>query len=237
LVKQVIIVKTKDNRVQLIFKDSYNPDIHQLLSKDKAMTVEEAKNATSDPNFEQTRASKLLFGNVKEKPKGEAPHKKPKGEEQKAKGPEQKAAPEEGGEEQAQPRPKAKKLSKKEMFQAMQQMSPEQLAMLPPETRDEYFKTVRNPPTSQDFDNMTFEGLSVQYGLNPISSLPFNQQVLNAIVFLSKLKACASPQEIQTLVTMAPVLWTLQRKHISKQIKFYHKLVITAYRIYYHALN
>ena len=78
LVKQIVVVKTKDNRVQLIFKDSYNPDVHQLLSKDKTLSVEEAKNATADPSFEQTRASKLLFGNVKEKQKGEAPAKKPK---------------------------------------------------------------------------------------------------------------------------------------------------------------
>jgi hypothetical protein len=203
LVKQVVVVKTKDNRVQLIFKDSYNPNVHQLLSKDKALSMEEAKNATADPAFEQTRASKLLFGNVKEKPKGEVPPKKAEKEkeEPKEKGGESKA---EEKEEKTEERPKAKKLSKNEMFQAMEQMSPEQLAMLPPETREEYFKKLRNPPTTGEFDNMTFEGLSVQYGLNPISSLPFNQQVLNAIVFLAKLKAGAGQQEMGTLVALSP---------------------------------
>lgn len=203
LVKQVIVVKTKDNRVQLIFKDSYNPDIHQLLSKDKALSIEEAKNATADPSFEQTRASKLLFGDVKTKEKGEVPPKKAKTEKEEQK-PEGQGPKEEEKEETQEERPKAKKLSKKEMFQAMQQMSPEQLAMLPPETREEYFKMSRNPPTSGEFDNMTFEGLSVQFGLNPISSLPFNQQVLNAIVFLAKLKAGAGQQEMGTLISLAP---------------------------------
>lgn len=210
LVKQIVVVKTKDNRVQLIFKDSYNPDVHQLLSKDKTLSVEEAKNATGDPSFEQTRASKLLFGNVKEKQKGETPAKKPKEkEEQEVKGEQPKG---EEKEEAKQERPKAKKLSKKEMFQAMQQMSPEQLATLPPETREEYFKMLRNPPTSGEFDNMTFEGLSVQFGLNPISSLPFNQQVLNAIVFLAKLKAGAGQQEMGTLIALTPAATDFTKK-------------------------
>lgn len=204
LVKQVVVVKTKDNRVQLIFKDSYNPDTHQLLSKDKALSMEEAKNATGDPSFEQTRASKLLFGNIKEKTKGEVPLKKAKEEKEETKPVAGEPKAEEEKEEKQEERPKAKKLSKKEMFQAMGQMSPEQLAMLPPETREEYFKMMRNPPTSGEFDNMTFEGLSVQFGLNPISSLPFNQQVLNAIVFLAKLKAGAGQQEMGTLVALAP---------------------------------
>lgn len=203
LVKQIVVVKTKDNRVQLIFKDSYNPDVHQLLSKDKALSIEEAKNATGDPSFEQTRASKLLFGDVKTKEKGEVPPKKAKEEKEEA-APKSEKPKEEEKEEAKEERPKAKKLSKQEMFQAMQQMSPEQLAMLPPETREEYFKMTRNPPTSGEFDNMTFEGLSVQFGLNPISSLPFNQQVLNAIVFLAKLKAGAGQQEMGTLISLAP---------------------------------
>lgn len=203
LVKQIVVVKTKDNRVQLIFKDSYNPDVHQLLSKDKSLSIEEAKNATGDPSFEQTRASKLLFGDVKTKEKGEVPPKKAKEEKEEA-APKSEKPKEEEKEEAKEERPKAKKLSKQEMFQAMQQMSPEQLAMLPPETREEYFKMTRNPPTSGEFDNMTFEGLSVQFGLNPISSLPFNQQVLNAIVFLAKLKAGAGQQEMGTLISLAP---------------------------------
>jgi 5-methylcytosine-specific restriction endonuclease McrA len=217
LVKEILVVKTKQNRVQLIFKDSYDSNAHQLLNKDKVLSMEDAKSATNDPNFEQTRASKLLFGNVKEKPKGEAPMKKPEQEKKEKESPKKEqekeeektkekgeAKQEEKKQENQEERPKAKKLSKKEMFQAMQQMSAEQLAMLPPETRDEYFKQMRNPPTSQEFDNMTFESLSVQFGLNPISSLPFNQQVLNAIVFLSKLKSGAGDQEMQTLVALAP---------------------------------
>lgn len=71
LVKEIIAVKTQAGSVQLIFKDSFNKNIHTKIGKGEVMTEEEARQITSDPNFEQTRASKLLFGDTKEKPKGE----------------------------------------------------------------------------------------------------------------------------------------------------------------------
>ena len=180
LLKDIVIVKTKSGRVQIIFKDSFNKEQHEDLTKSGSITFEEAKKIAGDPNFEQTRASKLLLGNMKEKPK----------EEKKEKAPEQQEKP--------------RRLSKKEMFGAMTQMSAEQLASMPPEAREEYFKTQRNPPTNKEYDNNTFEGLSIQFGISPISSLPFNQQVLNAILFLSKLKVGAGQQEMQTFATMNP---------------------------------
>ena len=70
LIKEVLLVRTKTGRVQLIFKDSYNKQQHEILNKTE-MTIEEARQAIKDPKFEQTRASQLLFGNVKEKEKGE----------------------------------------------------------------------------------------------------------------------------------------------------------------------
>ena len=71
LVKEVIAVKTRSGNVQLIFKDSFNKNIHTKIGKGETMTEEEARQVTGDPNFEQTRASKLLFGDVKQKPKEE----------------------------------------------------------------------------------------------------------------------------------------------------------------------
>ena len=183
LLKDIVIVKTKSGRVQIIFKDSFNKEQHEDLTKSGSITFEEAKKIAGDPNFEQTRASKLLLGNMKEKPKKE--EKKEKAQEK---------------EQEDRPR----RLSKKEMFTAMTQMSAEQLASLPPEAREEYFKAQRNPPTNKEYDNNTFEGLSIQFGISPISSLPFNQQVLNAILFLSKLKVGAGQQEMQTFATMNP---------------------------------
>jgi hypothetical protein len=180
LLKDIVIVKTKSGRVQIIFKDSFNKEQHEDLTKSGSITFEEAKKIAGDPNFEQTRASKLLLGNMKEKPKEE---KKEKAEEQEE---------------------KPRRLSKKEMFGAMNQMSAEQLAMMPPEAREEYFKSQRNPPTNKEYDNNTFEALSIQFGISPISSLPFNQQVLNAILFLSKIKVGAGQQEMQTFATMNP---------------------------------
>jgi hypothetical protein len=204
LVKDMVIVKTKSGSVQIIFKDSYDKSNHDLLSKGESINFEEAKKVSTDPKFEQTTASKLLLGNVKQKEeskdskkeKQEEPKKESKGKEKET----EKASEKKSEEQEEEPR----KLNKQEMFNAMQQMSPEQLAMLPTEVRDDYFKKLRNPPTNSDFDNTTFEGLSVKFGLSPISSLPFNQQVLNALLFLTKLKVGASEQEMQTFASMNP---------------------------------
>lgn len=205
LIKEVMVVKTNSGRIQIIFKDSFDKNQHQDLSKGQQISIEDAKKAASDPNFEQTRASKLIIGEIKGKEEEKEKRKKKeepgKKEEKPEKGEEKKKEKKEGGEQEEE---KPRRLSKEEMFGAMQQMSPEQLAMLPPDVRDEYFKKLRNPPTNQNFDNTTFEGLSVQFGISPVSSLPFNQQVLNAILFLSKLKVGASEQELQTFSSLNP---------------------------------
>jgi hypothetical protein len=205
LLKDIVVVKTKSGRVQLIFKDSFDKAKHELLSRDGSTTYEEAKKVSQDPKFEQTGASKLLLGNVKEKPKSEK--KEGKKEEEKGERKEKsseagKEKKEKGEEDEGEEAPR--RLSKQEMEVAMSKMSAEQLAMLPPEVRDEYFKKQRTPPTNQDFDNTTYEGLSVQFGISPVSSLPFNQQVLNAILFLTKLKVGAGQQEMQTFSALNP---------------------------------
>ena len=204
LVKEVKIVKnTKSGRIQIIFKDSFNKNEHEDLTRGEQVTLEDAKKASADPKFEQTRASKLLLGDTKAKEGGA--EKKQKKEETKSSKDSSSKKPEgkkesKGDSEEEKPR----RLSKQEMFNAMGQMSAEQLAGLDPDMRDDYFKKLRNPPTNQDFDNYTFEGISAKFGISPISSLPFNQQVLNAVLFLSKLKVGAGEQEMQTFATLNP---------------------------------
>lgn len=196
LVKEVIAVKTKSGSVQLIFKDSFNKNIHTKIGKGETMTEEEARQLTNDPNFEQTRASKLLFGNVKEKEKGEEKKKEEAPEKEKEKKPEAEAEEKKEKKEA----PKAKRLSKKEIMGAMSEMTPEQLASMPPDIRKEYFDALRKPMTGREFDTITFENLSTKFGINTLSNTPYNQQVLNALLFVAKIKAGASDQEMQTLV-------------------------------------
>lgn len=216
LIQEVIAVKTKSGRVQLIFKDSFNKENHQRLSKE-SLTIEEAQQFIKDPKFEQTRASQLLFGNVKEK---ESPKKEAKGKKEDKKegsrGSQKESPKKEKEEKEDKPqKPKAKRMSKEEIFKTMSQMDPNQLASMPLETRQEFFQLLRKPPTNVDFDNVTFEGLSAQYNISPISSLPFNQQVMNALVFLAKMKAGASEQEMQTYGAMAPLATEFTRNAFS----------------------
>jgi len=199
LVKEVIAVKTASGRVQLIFKDSFNKDAHTKLNKGDVMTEDEAKQFTSDPNFEQTRASTLLFGNLKMK---EEPKEKKKGEKEEE--PSKKSPKKEQGDaEEKEETPKAKRLSKEEIMQAMLNMTPEQLASMPPEVQQDFFERLRSPMAAKDFDNLTFENLTTKFGINTLSSVPYNQQVLNALLFVAKIKAGASDQEMQTLVAQA----------------------------------
>lgn len=208
LIKEILLVRTKSGRLQLIFKDSYNKQQHEILNKTE-MTIEEARQAVKDPKFEQTRASQLLFGNVKEKEKGEK--KEGKGEEKKETTPRKTAAGEEKKEEKEEDRPKAQRMSKDQIFDAMSQMTGEQIAQMPPELRQEYFKLTRKAPSNSDFDNLSYEALSVKFNLNPISSLPYNQQVLNALMFLAKIKAGAGEQEMQTYGAVAPAAMEFTR--------------------------
>ena len=208
LVKEILLVRTKSGRVQLIFKDSYNKQQHEILNKTE-MTIEEARQAIKDPKFEQTRASQLLFGNVKEKEKGDG--KKEGKEEKKEAGPKKPSGGEKEKEKGGDEQPKAQRMSKDQIFDAMSQMSGEQLAQMPQELRQEYFKLTRKAPSNSDFDNLSYESLSVKFNLNPISSLPYNQQVLNALMFLAKIKAGAGEQEMQTYGAIAPAAMEFTR--------------------------
>jgi hypothetical protein len=202
LIREVIAVKTASGRIQLIFKDSFDKSKHTRLSKTEVMSMEEARTLTKDPNFEQTGASKLLFGNVREKDKSEK-GKVSGGEEEEQK--QQRRAPsEEGAKETTSKSSKPKKLSKDEIFDLMTQMTPEQLNSIPFEMRQEYFKKLRNPPTNSSFDSMTFEMIANKFGINPLSTSSYNQQVLNALIFLAKIKAGAGEQELESYRSLAP---------------------------------
>jgi hypothetical protein len=200
LIKEVIAVKTKSGRVQLIFKDSFNKDYHTRISKDDNLSIEEARTITGDPEFEQTGASKLLFGNVKGKKESE----KEEGG-RKEISDKQKKEPTEKEEKKSDTisPPKPKRLSKEEIFQVMTQMTPEQLSQMPPEVRAEYFKLTRNPPSNVNFDNLSFEALSNKFGIDTLSSAPYNQQVINALIFLAKIKAGAGEQELASYSALA----------------------------------
>lgn len=198
LVKEVIAVKTGSGRVQLIFKDSFNKGQHTKLNKADVMTEDEAKQFTNDPNFEQTRASKLLFGEMKAKEEKKE-EKKEKGEEAK----EKRATKQEGGPEAEEKPERAKRLSKEEIMQAMMNMTPDQLATMPPDVQQDFFERMRSPMTAQQFDNVSFENLSTKFGINTLSSVPYNQQVLNALLFVAKIKAGASDKEMETLLAQS----------------------------------
>jgi hypothetical protein len=200
LIKEVIAVKTASGRVQLIFKDSFDKNKHTPLNKDQVLTFEEAKSFTQDPQFEQTGASKLLFGNTRQKG-GEEKRKTGAGKEE-PRGQVRKEPSEEEAPKERESKPK--RLSKEEIFGLMSQMTPEQLNTIPFEMRREYFKQVRNPPSNSSFDSMTFEALSNKFGINPISTASYNQQVLNALIFLAKIKAGAGEQELASYTSLAP---------------------------------
>ena len=85
------------------------------------MSMEEARALTKDNNFEQTGASKLLFGDVKTTEKKE----KEGSKEEKVKPAARKTGEEEP--EEKEEKQKARKLSKDEIFSLMTQMTPEQL--------------------------------------------------------------------------------------------------------------
>jgi hypothetical protein len=200
LVKEVLAVQTPSGRVQLIFKDSFDKNRHTVLNKGQTMTMEEARAYVKNENFEQTGASKLLFGDVKTSEKKEQGNVKGKEE--------AKEKTEQGEKEpitsEEKPKKQVKKMSKEEIFTTLSQMAPEQLAQVPFEIRQEYFMQNRNPPSNNSFDSLTFEKLSTLFGINTLTSTSYNQQVINALVFLAKIKAGASEQEIQSYAALSP---------------------------------
>lgn len=218
LLREIVPVKTPGGNVQLIFKDSFDKLKHQKINKADSLSFEEAKTISKDPKFEQTGASKLLLGDIKrseekEKPQGKEKAGTPASAKDRASRPEEKTKEAEKQAEegeaklespQAPSKKQATKLSKKEIFQLMQQMDGAQLAQVPFEVRQEYFMQTRNPPSNNSFDSLTFEKLSTMFGINTLTSTPYNQQVINALVFLAKVKAGATEQELESYAALSP---------------------------------
>jgi 5-methylcytosine-specific restriction endonuclease McrA len=218
LLKEIITVKTPSGSVQLIFKDSFSKSKHQKINRSDNLSFEEAKTVTKDPKFEQTGASKLLFGDIKKSVEKESSQSRKEKESESKKGIEKNksekpsSGKDEGAEEndrdlktaQVQPQKQASKLSKKEVFELMQQMNGEQLAQVPFEVRQQYFMQTRNPTSNNAFDSLTFEKLSTMFGINTLTATPYNQQVINALVFLAKVKAGATEQELESYSALSP---------------------------------
>ena len=218
LLKEIITVKTASGSVQLIFKDSFSKSKHQKINRSDSLSFEEAKTVTKDPKFEQTGASKLLFGDIKKSVDKEASNTRKEKESESKKSLEKNksekstSGKDEEAEEkdqdlktaQVQPQKQASKLSKKEVFELMQQMNGEQLAQVPFEVRQQYFMQTRNPTSNNAFDSLTFEKLSTMFGINTLTATPYNQQVINALVFLAKVKAGATEQELESYSALSP---------------------------------
>lgn len=203
LLQEIIPVKTTSGSFQLIFKDSFDSSRHQKINKGASLSFEEAKSLTRESKFEQTGASKLLFGDVKEKQDSSDKVKLKKSEEPTA--PKMARTAAEKEEEKPQVAQKqATKMSKQDIFNLMQQMKPEELAQVPFEVRQKYFMQTRSPTSNNAFDTLTFEKLTSQFGINTLTATPYNQQVINALMFLAKVKAGASEQELESYSALAP---------------------------------
>ena len=195
LVKQVVAVKTQDGASELIYKDSYNPNFHEIINAEKDLSIEDAKAITKDAGFIQTQASQQLFGDLKKK----AEAKERERAKQEASGEPQGGKPEEeieaGPEVEPKKFEKPKKLSVQDLLASMGAMDSVQMGSIPFELRQEFFMNNRDPMSDKDFDNMTFEAVAAKFGIAKVD-IPYNEQVKNALIMLSRMKAGASDQEL-----------------------------------------
>lgn len=215
LIKQVVAVRTGEGATELIYKDSYNPNYHELINPEKDLSIEDAKAYTKDETFVQTQASQQLFGDLK---------KKAEAKERQRASDEVKAA--EGGEEGGEPGPeleepkfvKPKKMTIQDLLASMSGMDGAQLGSIPFELRQEYFLQNRDPMDAEDFDNLTFENVANKFGITKVE-LPFNEQVKNALIMMSRIKAGASDQELTFVTNLKNGLYTQFGREAFEQAK------------------
>jgi hypothetical protein len=214
LIAQVIAVRTGEGATELIYKDSYNPNYHELINPEKDLSIEDAKAYTKDETFVQTQASQQLFGDLKKK--AEAQERKRASDEVKA------AEGEEGGEpgpEVEEPKfVKPKKMSVQDLLASMSEMEAGQLGSIPFELRQEYFLQNRDPMDAEDFDNLTFETVANKFGITKVD-LPFNEQVKNALIMMSRIKAGASDQELSFVTNLKNGMFTQFGREAFEQAK------------------
>lgn len=222
LIKQVLAVKTGDGTTELIYKDSYNPNYHEIIDPDKPLSIEDAKAYTKDNTFVQTQASQQLFGNLKQKAEKAERERAAKEVEGK---PEEGVPGEAGPEVEERKFEKPKKIGMQDLLASLGTMSPVEMGAIPFDLRQEFFLSNRDPMSDKDFDTLTFETVANQFGISPKVDLPYNEQVKNALIMLSRIKAGASEQELAFVTGLKNGLFTqfgreafVQAKKILSQV-------------------
>lgn len=213
LIKQIIAVKAGDGSTELIYKDSYNPNYHELVNPDRDLSVEDAKAFTKAETFIQTQASQQLFGDLKKK--AEAKERKRATE---AEGAPEKGDQEAGPEVEKRQFVKPKKLSTADLLASLGSMGGDQLGGLPFTLRQEYFLQNRDPMEAKAFDSLTFETIAAKFGISKVD-LPYNEQVKNALIILSRVKAGASDQELSFVTNIKNGLFTQFGREAFEQAK------------------
>lgn len=213
LVKQIIAVKTGEGATELIYKDSYNPNYHEIINPDKELSVDDAKGYTKDEAFIQTQASQQLFGDLKKKAEQ-------KDRERAAKegGDETEGEEDLGPEIEDRKFVKPKKLTKQDLLASLGAMGGDQLSSIPYDLRQDYFLQSRDPMDAKSFDNLTFETVAAKFGISKVD-LPYNEQIKNALILLSRVKAGASDQELAFVTGLKNGLFTQFGREAFEQAK------------------
>lgn len=214
LIKQIIAVKTGDGHTELIYKDSFNPNFHQVINPEKDLSIEDAKGYTKDETFVQTQASQRLFGDLKKQAekKEQQRVKKETGRETEEPGEET------GPEVEKRKFVKPKKMSMQDLLASMGSMDASQMSSIPFELRQDFFMQNRNPMEDKEFDDMTFEAVANKFGITKVD-LPYNEQVKNALLIVSRLKAGASDQELSFITGLKNGMFTQFGREAFEQAK------------------
>lgn len=215
LIKDIIPVKTADGKTELIYKDSFDKNYHQVINPEKDLSVEDAKAYTKDEAFVQTDASQRLFGNLRDKAaKKEQERVKKEVSQEKGQVPEEETGPELEKKKFVKP----KKLSMQDLLASMGTMDASQLGSIPFDLRQDFFMQNRNPMEDKDFDDLTFEAVATKFGISKVD-LPYNEQVKNALIILSRLKAGASDQELAFVTGLKNGMFTQFGREAFQQAK------------------
>ena len=215
LIKQIVAVETGEGSTELIYKDSYNPNFHKVLNPEKPLSFEDAQAITKEQGFVQTQASQQLFGDLKKK-EAAAQRKRVKDEMSSAAQDGEKA--EAGPEAETPKAPKPKKMSMEDLLASMNTVDPIALGSIPFDLRQQHFMNNRDPMSDKDFDNLTYETIANQFGIANVD-LPFNEQVKNALIMMSRVKAGASDSELSFVTNIKNGLFTQFGREAFEQAK------------------
>lgn len=215
LLKQILPVKTGRGSVELIYKDSYNANYHQIIDPNSETTLEKAQALTKEENFVQTQASQNLFGRLEK----EAGGKQKKKSEQASSGTQAQQSPEDMGPTLVKPKfTKPKNMGLDDLIASFGTTDPVQMGSLPFDLRQEYFLRNREGMSDKDFDSLSYETIAQQFSIFDVN-LSFNEQLTNAIVTLARLKAGAGDQELAFLANIKNGAYTKFGKEAFEQAK------------------